>query len=269
MSNDSSNQASPKPDKLSVSKSNIPSVPWNPWWAAIYVVVLYYFSKFFGIIIISLYPWLKHWSLSQGNDWVNNSIMAQFVYVLVVEVVMLASIYIFLKKHRSNFNLIGLRKPRWCDLGLGLLMAPLYYGLFVAAVAIASRVFHSLDVNQVQNIGFNGVHGIAQLAVTFISLVVLAPLVEEIMVRGFLYSSFHKAMPKIAAMLVTSLIFASAHLPEGGAAGPLYIAAIDTFILSLVLIYLREKTGSLWASISLHALKNGVAFLALFIINTH
>jgi len=56
-------------------------------------------------------------------------------------------------------------------------------------------------------------------------------------------------------------------LPEGGAAGPLYIAALDTFILSLVLIYLREKTGSLWASITLHAVKNGVAFMALFVLH--
>lgn len=269
MSNDSSNQVLPESAKTPVSKSNIPSVPWNPWWAAIFIVVLYYFSKFFGVIVISIYPWLKHWSLAQANDWISTSIMAQFTYVLIVEAVMLGSIYIFLKKFKSNFNLIGLRKPRWRDLGLGLLLAPLYYGLFVAAVAIVSRIFHSLDINQAQNIGFNGVHNIAQLAVTFISLVVLAPLVEEIMVRGFLYSSFRKAMPKVAAMLVTSLIFAAAHLPEGGAAGPLYIAAVDTFILSLVLVYLREKTGSLWASITLHALKNGVAFLALYVINTH
>ena len=42
---------------------------------------------------------------------------------------------------------------------------------------------------------------------------------------------------------------------------------LDTFILSLVLIYLREKTGGLWASITLHAFKNGVAFVALFALH--
>ena len=36
---------------------------------------------------------------------------------------------------------------------------------------------------------------------------------------------------------------------------------------NLVLIYLREKTGSLWASITLHACKNGVAFAALFVFH--
>ena len=58
---------------------------------------------------------------------------------------------------------------------------------------------------------------------------------------------------RIAAARLGDELFAVAHLPEGGAAGPLYIAALDTFVLSLVLIYLREKTGSLWASITLHA----------------
>lgn len=269
MSNDSSNQILLEQDKLPVAKSNIPSVPWNPWWAVVFIIVLYYFSQYFGAVVVSLYPWINHWSLTQANDWISSSILAQFIYVLIVESVMLGSIYVFLKKFKSSFRLIGFKKPRWRDLGLGLLMAPLYYGLFVAAVSIVGRIFHSFDINQTQNIGFSGAHNAAQLLVTFISLVILAPLVEEIMVRGFLYSSFRKAMPKIAAMLVTSLIFAAAHLPEGGAAGPLYIAALDTFILGLVLVYLREKTGSLWASITLHAVKNGVAFLALFIINTH
>ena len=87
------------------------------------------------------------------------------------------------------------------------------------------------------------------------------------MARGLLYSSLKKAMPIAGAAVITSLIFAAAHLPEGGAAGPLYVAAIDTFILSLVLVYLREKTGSLWSSITLHSFKNGVAFVLLFVLH--
>jgi membrane protease YdiL (CAAX protease family) len=63
-------------------------------------------------------------------------------------------------------------------------------------------------------------------------------------------------------------LFASAHLDEGGSAGPLYVGAVDTFILSLSLIYLREKTNNLWASMTLHACKNGFAFVALFIISS-
>jgi len=244
-------------------------VPWNPWLAVIFVLAVYYLSQLFGDLVVSIYPWLKHWSASQANSWLDNSVGAQFVYVLLAEAFTIGAIYLFLRKYRLNFRIIGLKRPRWRDLGYGLLAAPVYYVLYLLTVGVVSHFVPSLNVNQQQDIGFTNVHGAAQLILTFISLVVLPPLTEEIMVRGFLYGSLKKALPRVGAVIVTSALFASAHLPEGGSAGPLYIAALDTFVLSLVLIYLREKTNSLWASISLHALKNGVAFVALFILNVH
>ena len=164
---------------------------------------------------------------------------------------------------------IGLKKPRWRDIGIGLLAVPVYFVIYLISVSVVSYFVPSLNVSQHQDVGFNSVHGFVQLTLTFISLAILPPLTEEIMVRGMLYSSFKKVLPTIIAVLLTSLLFAAAHLPEGGAAGPLYIAALDTFVLSIILIYLREKTGSLWASITLHACKNTVAFLALYIFVTN
>src|ERR1022692_4140912 len=39
---------------------------------------------------------------------------------------------------------------------------------------------------------------------------------------------------------------------------------MDTFLLSLVLVYLQEKTGKLWASMGLQMLKNLIAFFFFF-----
>jgi membrane protease YdiL (CAAX protease family) len=61
-------------------------------------------------------------------------------------------------------------------------------------------------------------------------------------------------------------LFAVAHLQFGSGAPLLWIAAIDTFVLSLFLIYLKDKTDSLWAPILLHMLKNFIAFMALFVL---
>jgi membrane protease YdiL (CAAX protease family) len=162
---------------------------------------------------------------------------------------------------------IGLKKPRWSDLLHGLLAVPLYFLLYLIVVAVVSHFVPALNVDQKQEIGFDNVQGGAALVMTFISLVILPPLAEEIMVRGFLYSTLKKALPMIWAVILTSALFAAAHLSEGGSGGLLYIAALDTFVLSLILIYLREKTGSLWASITLHACKNGIAILALFLLH--
>jgi membrane protease YdiL (CAAX protease family) len=242
------------------------TVPWSPWIAVIYILVVYFMSQFVvGPLAASIYPIFKHWSTAQTNTWLTNSVPAQFVYILVAEAFTVSAIILFVRHYKVSYKIIGIRKPRWKDPLYGLVALPVYFALYLLTVSVVSHFVPSLNVNQAQQIGFNSVHSVAQLILTFISLVILPPIAEEIMVRGYLYSSLKKGMPQLAAVILTSAIFASAHLPEGGAAGPLYIAALDTFVLSLVLIYLREKTGGLWASMTLHACKNGIAFAALFL----
>jgi membrane protease YdiL (CAAX protease family) len=242
-------------------------VPWRPWLGVLFLIFIYYASQIAAGIVLSIYPGLRHWSHAETFQWLDNSVGAQFVFILLAEGLSLGAIYLFLRRYKLGFAAIGLKKPRWSDLGYGLLAVPAYLTLYFVTIAVVSHLVPGLDVNQQQEIGFDNVAGALPLIMTFISLVILPPLAEEIMVRGFLYSTLKKALPTAGAVILTSLLFAGAHLPEGGAAGPLYIAALDTFVLSLILIYLREKTGSLWASITLHACKNGVAFLALFVFH--
>lgn len=254
-------------DAAPQKRSSIAIVPWRPWVGVLFVGIIYFGSQAIGALLISIYPFFKHWSHARAADWADNSVWAQFIFVLLAEAITVGSIYIFLRYKKQGFSLIGLKRPRLKDPFYGLLAVPVYFLIYAVTVDVVSAFVPSLNVNQQQQIGFNGVQGPLELTITFVSLVVLPPLAEEIMVRGFLYSTLKKAMPTIAAVLTTSALFAAAHLPEGGSSGPLYIAAIDTFVLSLVLIYLREKTGSLWASITLHASKNFIAFVALFVLH--
>lgn len=247
--------------------SKPPHVPWNPWLGVIFVIVVYYVAEIFGGLVLSIYPGLRHWSHDQTMSWLTNSVVAQFFYLVLASGGILAAIYFFLKKYGCTFQTIGLHRPRWRDPLYGLMAVPVYYVLYLISVSLVTHFIPSFNVDQQQQVGFNDVHGAVPLILAFISLVILPPLTEETMVRGFLYSSLKKGMAIIPAAIATSLLFAAAHLPEGGAAGPLYIAALDTFILSLVLVYLREKTGSLWAGITLHAIKNGIAFVALFVVH--
>lgn len=244
-------------------------VPWNPWLGLLFVLLLYYASQVVGGTLLSIYPVLQHWTHAEALDWLQNSAWAQFIFVVIVEAITVGAVYLFVKRYGRSLASIGLKRPRWSDLAYGLAALPVYFIIYLFAVNIATYLFSGFDVNQQQQIGFNSTQGGVPLTLAFISLVVLPPLAEEIMVRGFLYSSLKKAMPMIYAVILTSVLFAAAHLPEGGSSGPLYVAALDTFILSLVLIYLREATGSLWASITLHAAKNFVAFYTLFILHVH
>lgn len=244
---------------------NDSSRPWNPWWAVVFVALVFIGAQLFAGIAISAYPWLRHWSHSQTSDWLSSSVNAQFAFILLAEGLTIGAIFLFLRYHKRGFASIGLYKPRWRDLGYGLLAVVPYFVLYGVTLVAATALIPGLDINQKQEIGFAHVRGTVPLLLTFISLVILPPITEEIVMRGLLYTSLKKVLPLAGAVIGTSALFAAAHLSEGGSGGPLYIAAIDTFVLSLILIYLREKTGSLWASITLHAAKNGIAYYVLFI----
>lgn len=241
------------------------AVTWNPLVGVVFIVSAFFLSQIIAALLtIGIFAASN--SVLNTHLTFDDSVTANFILILFAELIGIGAVFGFVRGYGAKLSVIGFRKPRWIDLGYGLSAVPVYFVLYLLVLAAATQLVPGLNVDQKQELGFDNVHGTVALTLTFISLVILPPLAEEIMIRGFLYTSLKKAMKFVPAMILTSLIFAAAHLPEGGAAGPLYIAAIDTFVLSLVLVYLREKTESLWPGILLHAIKNGIAFVALFVI---
>ena len=91
--------------------------------------------------------------------------------------------------------------------------------------------------------------------VLWISAVIMAPLVEELTFRCFMYTRLKQAMPTWIAVIITSIVFGLVH-------GTI-IWAIYTFVFSVVLIFIFERTKSLWASILFHMSFNFVgAFMS-------
>lgn len=241
---------------------------WNPWLGMLFVIITFFLAQAASLVIMSLYTTLRGMTGAQANDWLAESTVGQFAFMSIVTVMIVGSVYFFLKLNNSSLRAIGIRKPKWKDLWLGLLAVPVYFVLYFISLIVVSYLFPSFNVSQEQDVGFNSVQGTVALILAYISLAILPPISEEILTRGLFYSSAKKAMPVVLAAGVTSLLFAVAHLPEGSDGAPLYVAAVDTFILSLVLIYLREKSGGLWSSMFVHFVKNSVAFLALYIFTS-
>jgi membrane protease YdiL (CAAX protease family) len=252
------------------SKPAIPGkqkrLPWHPLVAVIVVLAIYFGSSIIGQILITIYPYLKHLTESQVKDYLTST-TAQFLYIVIVEGLTLGALYLFLKAHKVSFKTLGLIRPRLVDIGYALLAIMPYIVLYSIILVTATHLFPHIDVNQEQQLGFGSQEAGIALAMTFISLVVLPPLVEEILVRGFLFNSLRGGLKLWPAIIVTSVIFGAAHLQFGSGEPLLWVAAIDTFALSIILCYLRYKTGSLWPGIALHALKNLVAFVSLFIFH--
>ena len=88
----------------------------------------------------------------------------------------------------------------------------------------------------------------------FLAVVIVAPIGEEIVFRGFLQKFLEKYWKDITrAVLVTSLFFAMIHF------NPFW--TIQIYLLGVILGFLAWKTNSVIPSIVLHIINNGSAFI--------
>ncbi|HSX44549.1 MAG TPA: type II CAAX endopeptidase family protein [Candidatus Saccharimonadales bacterium] len=248
-------------------KNSKPKLSWGPLTAIWFSIFIYFAAQFAGALIMLGYTHAQGWSKGRTTEWLNHSSYAQFFFVLLVEAITLLGLWWFLKGRHAKPADIGLKRPKWIDIAYALTGFGVYFLIFIVSLTALKHVFIGLNTNQKQDLGFNTSASGLALATIFVALVILPPLVEEILVRGFLYTGLRSKLPVVVAALITSVMFATAHLQFGSGTPLLWSAAIDTFTLSLVLVYLRQKTDRLWASIMLHMLKNGVAFVGLFILH--
>ncbi len=251
------------------------SRPWEkiPRWLLPLVIILlvatvFFIGQYAASLILSFYAVFRGWNTAQANNWLNSSVIAQFLFVILFEGFNVLLLWLILRRYGKKLSSLGLKKLRLRDGGYGLVAYPAYLIIYLIVIGLVTHFVHGLNLNQSQNIGFNSVHGTTQMVLTFISLVILPPIAEELLFRGLLFEGLKKSMPVVYAGLITSLIFAAAHLQEGGGGSLFWVGSIDVFILSLVLVFLKQKTKSLWPGIFLHAIKNAVAFIYLFVLTS-
>lgn len=194
--------------------------------------------------------------LSLASETVLQTILATAVYLLAF--VITFGVPYIIKQRRVSLATLGIdRLPSWSDIGL----APLgfiAYGLLVAALLyIATTYFPAFPATQAQEVGFQSLSGRVEMLLAFATLVIIAPIAEEVLFRGYLYGKLRKYSSILLSILITSVLFGAVHMQ--------WNVGIDTFALSVVMCCLREITGSIWAGVLLHMIKNGIAFYLLFV----
>jgi membrane protease YdiL (CAAX protease family) len=94
----------------------------------------------------------------------------------------------------------------------------------------------------------------APFLANFVVVAGVAPVVEELTYRGLGFAAVRDAFGNGAAVVVTALAFGLAH--------GLFIALPVLTIFGLILAWVRLTTGSIYPTIALHALFNGIALIA-------
>jgi len=121
-------------------------------------------------------------------------------------------------------------------------------GAYLVVAAIYAALFGSPHQEDIAE-------SFGPLPVQILLIVVAAPVSEEVCFRGMLFGGLRTRLPRLAAALISALVFGALHALTGISAVPPLIAF--GFILAL----LYEKTGSIVPGILLHMLNNSVALL--------
>lgn len=190
---------------------------------------------------------------------ITSAVFQVIVYLVVLAITIFLPWKILRKKTtRDELGLRGL--PTWTD----LLLAPI--GLIVAMVisglltALFVAILPGIDWEQAQNVGYNkqSLHEFGNFLLAFCCLVVLAPVCEEIIFRGWLYGKLRFRMSVVPAIIITSVLFGIMHGQ--------WNVGVTVFAMSVIMCIMRELTGTIWGGVILHMIKNGLAFYFLFII---
>ena len=190
---------------------------------------------------------------------VSNSMTALYS-VIMYAVCLVITIFVpwFLLKKKTTRNELGLYgAPTWTD----VLLSPVgYIVMMIAAQAVmlvATALLPGVNWEQTQETGFNNLYRFEDFTVAFFSLVILAPICEEIIFRGWLYGKLRSRMAAVPAIIIVSVLFGLMH-------GQWNVGLI-VGIMSVIMCIQRELTGTIWSGILLHMIKNGVAFYLLFV----
>ncbi|MBL8829768.1 MAG: CPBP family intramembrane metalloprotease [Planctomycetaceae bacterium] len=178
------------------------------------------------------------------------------------------------------------------DLGLSLDQWQSDIKLGAVGFALVAPLVYAIQAVLTQ--WFEGKHPVVELLQTMrdptalvgvgLSVVVVAPVVEELLFRVVLQGWFEKVLSaswqEVAATRaeVDGVVLAEIAEPRGSKRLPIVISAVifaamhwradsadpvPLFFLALVLGYLYQQTHRIWPSIVLHALLNGTSLLAL------
>ncbi|MBA2735432.1 MAG: CPBP family intramembrane metalloprotease, partial [Pyrinomonadaceae bacterium] len=89
-----------------------------------------------------------------------------------------------------------------------------------------------------------------------------APIVEEVIYRGVLFSAFQRSFGVLIAVILVTFLFGIIHVPQNIND---YAAISIIFLLSLILTLIRVKTKNLLPCIVLHTIFNGIQSLILIL----
>jgi membrane protease YdiL (CAAX protease family) len=149
----------------------------------------------------------------------------------------------------------GLRRPAvgWWTAGRLVVLLLL---VFVVLSVVWSEVLHPEEEKLLEQLGSN--EGAVLLVLSAALTCIVAPICEEILFRGYIFTALRNWRGTMPAAVITALLFGGVHV---GSAPVLDLVPLAGLGFGLCLLY--RYTGSLYPAIVAHSLNNSLAFSSL------
>lgn len=239
-----------------------------------FIHVVSVFAIYFVVTSLSSYFFLYLSKKQILTETVSLTSWYNFIASCLILSCLILLLFVLPKKIRSGIWHNSSSDPQrpvsenlWFALYAWAISFPLVLFLSQVLEMIVSKIFHITqlpDQVAVRYLKMTFEHPL-YLFMSIGSIVILAPLIEEILFRGFLQTFIRQHLGSKQAILITSLCFSFFHYSSDQGLGNIPIIG-SLFILALFLGYLYERQGSLIAPIALHATFNAISIMNIYFL---
>ena len=226
---------------------------YNPLWAIFFVVLTFEISTLPALYLLdALGGWVYQNPITVNMAYIGSVEMYPIRDNLVGFFAMPVAIFFILWRMKK-------RKIPLSELGsLEIQTKPLFLSIFLLAAFLLLEEFYFYVLGIEMPESFIEFMLAEPILLGFISVVVVAPIIEEFLFRGFLYSQLRRSFLRDwGAMAVSSLVWTAIHFQYE--VGILFFL----FLFGLFLGYFRIKYNSLLIPVALHAVNNLIAFILI------
>lgn len=187
------------------------------------------------------------------SQWLDNDLYAGTLMGLTIAAFLILGVYfIALRPKKLSWNEVGIKSFSPKDWKIIVIFSVILMVGAVLILVLTSFIGNTLENSKTESMQQN--ETFFSFLIAFISAAVISPIYEEIFYRGFLYRWLRSRIGFSGAILLSSIIFTAIHIPT-------YNTMPVNFFSGIIFALAYERTNSIWPSVIIHGLTNGIVVL--------
>lgn len=175
-------------------------------------------------------------------------------YLNLFSIIFCMAVFLLLLTKNNNFKINLSKNISFQGILLALACAGLFYLILDKGLdPVFERIFPASEESYQQVLQSLSLAPV----ISFLQVCVLAPIIEEILMRGFLLGGLSLNYGKTAALLISAFLFALLHFNM--------VQTLSAFICGIVLGLLYLHTGSIFCCILAHMGYNLISYITMIV----